>query len=351
MVTSDDSSEDYESPGIYFFAASVTCILFVETLVWFISRWGIRQFLQLTQNRIVESLSTTQTALSLVEINELTQLGSRFVVLLVMTVLSLTLILFLLILRWWVFSPIEYILARNKTEEGGRPEIIEDEKIPHNEVGQLMRSRNDMLTAIDQIFSEEAIETLVQAVDAKDPYTRGHSRRVGAFGSSIGRQLGLKQDRIAKLNYSGTLHDLGKIGIDDSILTKPDSLTDEEFEIIKSHPEKGIDIVQVRQFDDQILAGINYHHESYDGSGYPEGLEGDEIPEFGRILAVADAVDAMLSDRAYRDALSREIVLEELEKNKGSQFDPDPADAALTLLKDEDPDKIPEHYIEKMNED
>jgi len=351
-MNSQDPAEtaNPSSLGFYLFVGSVTVVLTVETIVWFVSRWGIQRYIRTIQQQLVETANSSgQLTLGPDALADLNQLGSRFILLLVMAVLTLTLTIYLTILRWWVFSPIDRIVKKNETSDTGRPEPIAEENIPTNEIGQLMRSRNEMLSALDEIFSEEAIETLVQAVDAKDPYTRGHSRRVGAFARSIGWKLSLSEDRVDKLEYAGTLHDLGKIGIDDAILTKPDSLTDEEFEIIKTHPEKGIEILQVQQFDEEILQGINYHHEHYDGSGYPEGLEGKEIPLFGRILAVADAVDAMLSDRAYRDALDREIVFSELEDNQKSQFDPKPAEAALSLLKEADPEKIPKHYIKKMD--
>lgn len=325
--------------GLLLFLAAVGFILAVEMVVWLVSVYGTQYYIGWLLDRA--GLNPESTL-----INQASEMGSQFVVLLVMVVLTITLVVFLTVLRTWIFEPIEVILDKNEKTKSGRPDLIPSNQIPENEIGLLMESRNDMLRALDQLFSEQAIETLVQAVDAKDPYTQGHSRRVGTCAQSIGRELDMTKSELEKLKYSGTLHDIGKIGIDDAILTKPEGLTDEEFSTIQKHPEKGNDILQYSHFDDQILNGVLYHHEEYDGSGYPEELSGTDIPVFGRILAVADAIDAMFSDRAYRNKLDPKIVFQELEENQQTQFDPEPAQAALRLLKDKQPDHLPDHYLE-----
>lgn len=327
--------------GIYLFLGALGFILALEMIVWGISVYGTRYYLRWFAEQATFLDELTPSLLS-----EASEFGTRFMVLMVMVVITITLIFFLTMLRLWVFEPIETILEKNEETKSGRPQLIPDDEIPSNEIGLVMESRNEMLHALDQLFSEQAIETLVQAVDAKDPYTQGHSRRVGTCARSIGRELGMASDTLEKLKYSGTLHDIGKIGIDDSILTKPESLTDDEFETVKQHPEKGKDILQFSHFDQDILDGILHHHESYDGTGYPDGLEGNDIPLFGRIMAVADAIDAMFSDRAYRDKLDPEIVFQELKDNKRTQFAPEPADAALTLLQNNRPDHLPDHYLD-----
>jgi HD-GYP domain-containing protein (c-di-GMP phosphodiesterase class II) len=236
------------------------------------------------------------------------------------------------VVRYWFINPIRTAVKSNRATREGSIEMIPPEAIPNDELGVLMDSRNRMLEAIQTLYSEDALETLCRAVDAKDEYTEGHSRRVGQLGSVLGEYTGLDDEVCERIHYSGTLHDIGKIGVPDRILNKPGSLTDEEYEVVKEHPRRGGDIIQFSNIDEDVVAGIRYHHEEYDGSGYPEGLEGEEIPLFGRILAVADAVDAMLSNRSYRDPLPDKVVREELEDGAGQQFDPEVAEAGLELL-------------------
>lgn len=240
------------------------------------------------------------------------------------------------LLKHWILNPLRLIIEKNhQTQEGGRPELIPEDNIPDDEIGLIMRSRNRMLTNLRDLFDEEIIETLVKAVDAKDEYTRGHSRRVGELGRLIGQKMDLERNRLDKLQYSGTLHDLGKIGLSDEILTADRGLTEEEYEAIKEHPEKGADIIGYNSFEQDVVDGIQHHHERFDGGGYPEGLEGNDIPLFGRILGVADAIDAMLSTRHYRDAMDVEQTIDELQANAGSQFDPDIADIGIDILRNE----------------
>lgn len=165
------------------------------------------------------------------------------------------------------------------------------------------------------------VRSLAQAVDAKDSYTAGHSNRVTQYSVLIAEELKLGVEEIRNLRMAGLLHDVGKIGIRDSVLSKTGQLTDEEFSIMKKHPSVGSQIMKpVTQLKD-VIPGIVSHHERFDGKGYPAGLKGEDIPLMGRIIGVADAFDAMTSDRVYRPRLSDEIAVEELKKHSGTQFD------------------------------
>lgn len=166
------------------------------------------------------------------------------------------------------------------------------------------------------------IEVLATAIDAKDPYTQGHSRRVTQYSVAIAEQMGLSVAEIENIRYAGLLHDVGKIGIKDSIIRKPGRLTDEEYGIIKMHPSIGARILRPVDFLADKIPGVLYHHEYYDGRGYPEGLGGEDIPLAGRIICVADAFDAMTTNRPYRKGLSVNTVIAELKKFSGKQFDP-----------------------------
>lgn len=165
------------------------------------------------------------------------------------------------------------------------------------------------------------VRSLAQAVDAKDSYTAGHSSRVTQYSVLISEELKCSEEEIRNIRMSGLLHDVGKIGIRDSVLSKPGKLDDEEFAIMKSHPSVGAGILKpVIQLKD-VIPGVLNHHERYDGGGYPAGLKGEAIPLAGRIIGVADAFDAMTSDRVYRPRLSDEVALAELKKHSGTQFD------------------------------
>jgi putative nucleotidyltransferase with HDIG domain len=173
---------------------------------------------------------------------------------------------------------------------------------------------------------------LVSAIEAKDLYTQQHSERVTQLALKIARKLGCSQEQLRRLEASGPLHDIGKIGIDDHILKKPGKLTDEEFERIKTHTMIGVNIVTPLGLDEEELGVIRNHHERWDGRGYPDGISGNRIPRLARILAVADAFDAMNSNRAYRDALPFQSCMKELRQNRGTQFDPEVLDAALPII-------------------
>lgn len=181
----------------------------------------------------------------------------------------------------------------------------------------------------------QAMMTLAQTIDAKDTYTKGHSTRVAEYSRMIAKRRGMSEQEQAEIYFMGLLHDIGKIGIRDEIINKPGRLTDEEFAVIKSHPAIGFDILKNMTEIQHIEYGARWHHERYDGKGYPDGKKGDEIPEFARIIAIADAYDAMSSSRSYRAAMLQEKVRAEIEAGMGTQFDPELAKIMLELI-DED---------------
>lgn len=178
----------------------------------------------------------------------------------------------------------------------------------------------------------ESIETLRYTVEAKDVYTRGHSERVAEFSVLIGKKMGFSEADLKTLRIGGLFHDIGKIGIPDSILLKESKLTDDEYSEIKNHPAIGKHILSNATLFQDIIPIVYHHHEKYNGTGYPERLAGDSIPTFARIAAVADTFDAMTSKRSYRNAIPIDIVKEEIAKCSGSQFDPEIANIFLDIL-------------------
>jgi HD-GYP domain-containing protein (c-di-GMP phosphodiesterase class II) len=167
------------------------------------------------------------------------------------------------------------------------------------------------------------VKALAAAIDGKDPYTRGHSERVSRFSVAIAQRLNLPDDEVEKIRISALLHDVGKIGIDDNILKKPAALTDEEYEIMKKHPQKGYKIMSQIPAMKEFLPGMYMHHEMVDGRGYPQGLKSDEIPLMGKIVAVADTFDAMTTDRPYQKAMQFEDALLRIESFIGTRYDPE----------------------------
>jgi HD superfamily phosphohydrolase YqeK len=180
---------------------------------------------------------------------------------------------------------------------------------------------------------EATVGALCQAVETKDFYTRGHSDRVSRGSVMIAREIGMRGDRVEAIRYAGMLHDVGKLGVPTKVLQKTGKLTEEEYAAIQLHPMRGLDIVREIGFLDEALAGIMHHHERIDGRGYPMGLAGDEIPEFARVLAVADAFDSMTSTRSYRGARPTDEAIAELRKWSGTQFDPAFVDAFVAAIK------------------
>lgn len=170
---------------------------------------------------------------------------------------------------------------------------------------------------------DATIAALCQAVETKDFYTRGHCTRVSSAATMIAQEIGMGSERTKAIGYAGMLHDVGKLGVPTKVLQKEGTLTEEEFAAIQLHPMRGLEIVRGIDFLDEAFAGIMHHHERQDGRGYPMGLAGAEIPEFARVIAVADAFDSMTSDRSYRKAKSIDEALAELRKGAGTQFDPE----------------------------
>ena len=186
-----------------------------------------------------------------------------------------------------------------------------------------------------QKLNVSTINALAQTIDAKDRYTNGHSQRVAYYSKEIARRMGKSESEQNAVYIAGLLHDLGKIRIPEAVINKDTSLSEDEEEIIKIHPITGYHILRGLYTDKSINEGAKYHHERYDGKGYPSRLSGDEIPEIARIIGVADSYDAMASNRSYRMALPQEVVRAEIEKGKNTQFDPDIADIMLQMI-DED---------------
>jgi hypothetical protein len=186
--------------------------------------------------------------------------------------------------------------------------------------------------AARQAAYEATMRSLIKAVETKDLYTRGHSERVSRASVLIGRSSGMREDRVTMLRYAGTLHDVGKLGVPTRVLQKAGKLTDEEYEAIQQHPSRGREITRELEFLGEAIEGIHFHHERIDGRGYPMGLKGEEIPEFARIIAVADAFDSMTTTRSYRGARSVEDAVEELRRCKGSQFDPVMVEALIEAI-------------------
>ncbi len=176
------------------------------------------------------------------------------------------------------------------------------------------------------------IAALCQAVETKDYYTRGHSERVSRGSVMIARMIGMRPERVGAIRWAGMLHDVGKLGVPTKVLQKDGPLTEEEFAAIQLHPMRGLEIVREIGFLDEALAGIMHHHERVDGTGYPMGLAGSEIPEFARVISVADAFDSMTSDRSYRAARSQEEGIAELRRSAGTHFDPELVDAFVAAL-------------------
>ena len=206
-----------------------------------------------------------------------------------------------------------------------------------NELGQLAQSFNHMASQLerhDQNLREMFIDTtkaLAAAIDAKDPYTRGHSQRVAQISLEIAKEMGQSPSEQQKVNIAALLHDVGKIGIEDHILKKPGQLTDEEYGIIKQHPRWGAMIMGHISQLKEVVPAIQHHHERLDGTGYPEGLAGDQIPMLARIIAVADTFDAMTTDRLYQKAMDPQFVVSKLHEWKGTRYDPTVVDSMTRI--------------------
>ena len=200
-----------------------------------------------------------------------------------------------------------------------------------NQAGTALH-RTRLLAEVEKLFLD-VMRAIAAIIDAKDGYTHRHSERVAAFAVRIARQLGWSPDECRVLELSGLLHDVGKIGVSDAILNKPGKLTEEEFTEVRRHPGHGAAILSNIQSARvaKLLPGVMYHHERWDGRGYPEGLKGEDIPLLGRVLAVADFIDALTSDRSYRPARSIDDVVTMIQEQSGCMFDPCVVEAAVVL--------------------
>lgn len=204
---------------------------------------------------------------------------------------------------------------------------------------QMLRIREEEKNRKTKETLMQAITALATSIDAKDKYTQGHSLRVAKYSRMLAERLGKKGEELDDIYNIAMLHDVGKIGIPDEIISKPSSLTDEEFNVIKSHPVKGYEILSKITSFPELATGARWHHEKYNGQGYSDGLTGKDIPEVARIITIADAYDAMASTRSYRAAMSQKDIRQEMEKNKGIQFDPEMADVWIQIM-DEDVDYL-----------
>jgi len=220
-------------------------------------------------------------------------------------------------------SPIGVVVAGQK--EGADDEVSSaDIKLLDAAVGYLLVFlRNAALYEDQQAMFLGTLEALTASIDAKDRYTCGHSERVAMLAARLARAMGMGDAQAERVRICGLVHDVGKIGVPEHVLGKPGRLTDEEFEVIKLHPEIGHRILRDIPLFEDVLPGVLHHHERWDGRGYPGGLAGEDIPLYGRILALADSFDAMSSTRTYRKAMDRQQVMDQIRDGAGVQFDPD----------------------------
>ena len=244
-----------------------------------------------------------------------------------------------------ISKPVRALAEKTREMASGNYQQRVDVKA-RNEIGDLANDFNAMSSAIEESIEQlkkaahenhllfiNSIRMLAAAIDAKDPYTRGHSERVARYSIAIGKNLSLPEREMRNLRISALLHDVGKIGIDDRILRKPGALSDDEFEVMKGHPVKGAAIMSgVAQLID-CIPGMKYHHEKWSGGGYPDNLEGEAIPVQARIVAIADTFDAMTTNRPYQKAMELNYVVEKIKSFAGTRFDPSVVDAFERAVK------------------
>ena len=220
-----------------------------------------------------------------------------------------------------------------------------------NQIKKINEELSDTYEKLEQAYLE-SIQTLRYTVEAKDTYTRGHSDRVSELSVLIGKHLKLPEADLDTLRVGGLFHDIGKIGVPDSIIQKESRLTEDEYSQIKQHPNIGIHILSHAKIFQNILPIVEHHHERYDGNGYPSKLAGENIPYLARITSIADSFDAMSSRRSYRESLPLDIIKEEFRKNRGTQFDPNLTDIFLDILENhyDEIKEIQEKYTKIENE-
>lgn len=226
----------------------------------------------------------------------------------------------------FIVKPADLELVVLSVKRAFEKKRLENEvEIYHRNLERLVEERTVKLQQAYRTLKKaylDSVKVLAEAIDAKDPYTRGHSDRVRRMSLQIATSLGFTEERIEILEYGALLHDIGKIGIKDEILRKPEALSPEEYHIIQEHPLIGVKIVEGIEFFKDKIPMIRNHHEHFDGHGYPDGLMGENIPLEARIIAVPDAFDAMASLRPHRKDMSLEAILSEMERHRGKQFDP-----------------------------
>ncbi|MDD2752500.1 MAG: HD domain-containing protein [Candidatus Omnitrophica bacterium] len=239
-----------------------------------------------------------------------------------------------------ITKPIEKIVAGTRSIASGNLNY-QVEVLGNDEISELGRNFNRMARSLYkarrrmQNYVYRVIQSLIRIIEAKDSYTRGHSERVAEYALKIGQRWGLSPEKMELLHETAVLHDIGKLGIQENILNKKESLTPEEWELIKKHPVIGEDILRPIMINPEMLSIVRGHHERFDGTGYPDKLSGNNIHLFAQILSIIDSYDAMTSVRAYRPAFTKERAIEELRRNKGSQFNPRIVDVFVKILEEE----------------
>lgn len=252
----------------------------------------------------------------------------------------------------WAQIPIIFLTADSTPEteaqclSDGADDFIAKPFVPQvmqsriSRILELSELRNGLETKLAEktkqveLVTLNAIMAIANTIEAKDVYTSGHSNRVARYAVEIARRMGWQEEDVKNLNFMALLHDIGKIGVPDVILNKPHPLNDDEFAIIKKHPAIGGEILKSITAIPDVHIGALYHHERYDGKGYPVGLKGEDIPFEARIIAIADTYDAMASNRAYRHALTEENIITELKKCRGAQLDPAIAQIFIDMLEE-----------------
>lgn len=219
-----------------------------------------------------------------------------------------------------------FLLRYGQTQYIGRTRLIVNQLRENN---QVLENKNQEIG----MLNEGLLNALAEIIDMRDPYVLGHSKQVARYAVMIATNVGLSSQQVETIRKASLLHDIGKVGIPEKILWKPSSLEREEYEFVKAHPTLGARILESSHSFNELIPIVKYHHERYDGKGYPAGLRGDEIPIEARIVALADAVEAMASDRAYRKAMTYPQIIEEITRNSGSQFDPLIVDAFLRSVR------------------
>lgn len=214
----------------------------------------------------------------------------------------------------------------------------------------VMAHESERLKKENEAMALMMAKTILKALDCKDHYTYGHSMRVAYFSLVTGRELGLSDEEMHELELSALFHDIGKIGTPDEVLNKPSRLTEEEFQIMKQHPEQSYEILKQYPLFEKVSMNARHHHERYDGRGYPSGMKGEEIPLFARVILIADTFDAMTSTRVYRKGLEYSVAYAELEQFSGTQFDARCVQAFITGMQKEAEKNESEFHIPFLNQ-